>query len=84
MARLKITRASGETIVQITPVVEAAFESNFGSGIQKRFREEERTSDLYWLAHNALMRKEVIPPYGEDFLMTLINVDVLEDELPNG
>ena len=41
MARLKITRASGEVIVQITPVVEVAFEKYAGSGIHKRFRDTE-------------------------------------------
>jgi hypothetical protein len=80
MARLKITRASGEVIVAITPVVEYAFEKNFGTGIQKQIREHEKESDIYWLAHNALQRIEVIEPFGEKFLETLISVEVLDDE----
>lgn len=80
MARLKITRASGEVVVSITPVVEYAFEKYTGQGIHKQFRTEEKQSDIYWLAHNALMRQEVIPPFGDDFLLTLISVEVLEDE----
>jgi hypothetical protein len=80
MARLKITRASGEVVVSITPVVEVAFEKYTGNGIHKQFRDQEKQSDIYWLAHNALMRQEVIPPFGDDFLSTLITVEVLEDE----
>ena len=80
MARMKITRASGETIVQITPVVEVAFEKYTGKGIHKQFRDEEKQSDIYWLAHNALSRIEVLPPFGEDWLNTLISVEVMDDE----
>jgi len=77
---MKITRASGETIVQITPVVEVAFEKYTGKGIHKQFRDEEKQSDIYWLAHNALSRVEVIPPFGDDWLGTLISVEVMDDE----
>jgi hypothetical protein len=80
MARMKITRASGELIVQITPVVEVAFEKYTGKGIHKQFRDEEKQSDIYWLAHNALSRVEVIPPFGDDWLGTLISVEVMDDE----
>ena len=80
MARLKITRASGEVIVQITPVVEYAFEKYTRKGIHKQFRDEEKQSDIYWLCHNALQRIEVIPPFGEEFLQTLISVEVMDDE----
>ena len=80
MARMKITRASGETIVQITPVVEVAFEKYTGQGIHKQFRIEEKQSDIYWLAHNCLSRIEVIPPFGDEWLSTLISVEVMDDE----
>jgi hypothetical protein len=83
MARLKITRATGETIVSITPVVEVAFEKYCGQGLYKQLREHEKNSDLYFLAHNALMRTEVIPPF-DDFLKDLISVEVIEDEGPKG
>ena len=82
MARLKIVRASGEVIVSITPAVEYAFEKFAGQGIQKQIRDFERQSDIYWIAHNALMRQEVIPPFGDDFLATLIAVEVLDDADP--
>jgi len=80
MARLKITRASGDVILSISPVVEYAFEKYTGNGIHKQFRDQERQSDIYWLAHNALQRIEVIPPFGEEFLQTLISVEVMDDE----
>jgi hypothetical protein len=82
MARLKIVRASGEVIVQITPIIEYAFEKFAGQGIHKQFRDHEKQSDIYWLAHNALMRQEVIPPFGDDFLATLLAVEVLDDDDP--
>ena len=78
--KLKIVRESGEVILPITPAVEYAFEKYTGNGIYKQFREFEKESDLYWLAHNALQRIEVIDPFGEAFLKTLISVDVLDDE----
>lgn len=80
MARLKITRASGDVVVPITPVVEYAFERYTGKGIHKQFRDEEKQSDIYWLAHNALSSVEVLPPFSEEFLTTLISVEVLDDE----
>ena len=80
MARLKITRASGDVVVPITPVVEYAFERYTGKGIHKQFRDEEKQSEIYWLAHNALSRVEVLPPFSEEFLTTLISVEVLDDE----
>lgn len=82
MARLKIVRASGEVILTITPIVEYAFEKYCGNGIHKQFRELEKQTDVYWLAHNALQRIEVIDPFGDAFLETLISVEVLDDEPP--
>jgi len=82
MARLKITRAAGEVVLHISPVVEVAFEKYPGKGIHKQFRDEEKQSDIYWLAHNCLQRVEVIPPFGDEFLNTLVSVEVLDDENP--
>lgn len=82
--RLKITRATGETIVQVTPAVEYAFEKYAGVGISKAYRESEKQSDIYWLAHNALQRQEVLAPFGDDFLTSLISVEILDDENPKG
>lgn len=91
MASLKITRASGdESIHLITPAIEYAFEQNFKSGFHKRMRDEERTSDIYWLSWKCLDvaakngSGEAIKPFGEAFLETLAKVEVIEDINPNG
>ena len=67
-------------VVPITPLVEYAFEKFTGKGMHKQIRDEEKQSDIYWLAHNALSRVEVLPPFGEEFLSTLITVEVMDDE----
>lgn len=82
MARLKIVRASGEVILPITPAVEYAFEKYCNNGIYKQMEMYGKESDIYWLAHNALQRTEVIDPFGEAFLETLISVEVLPNESP--
>ena len=83
MARLKITRASGEVICKITPQIEVAFESKFNNGIHKQFRDMERQSDIYWLSWECLRRQEIVAPFGDGFLETLVSVEVMDDEDPN-
>jgi hypothetical protein len=82
MARLKITKADGEaTIHQITPAIEYAFELQFKGGIHKIFRESERQSDLYWLAWECLRKSgQTVPTFGVEFLESLREVEVLDDE----
>ena len=82
MASLKITRASGEIICKITPVIEMAFEKKYNCGIHKKFRDDEMSSDLYWLSWDCLRRLEVVDPWGDAFLETLIAVEVIEDTDP--
>ena len=49
MARLKITRATGEVSEhQITPRIEYAFELYAKKGFHKAFRDDEKQSDVYW------------------------------------
>lgn len=84
MASLKITRASGEVVCKITPAIEYAFETKFNAGIHRRFRDEERQSDIYWLAWECLRRQDVVEPWGDGFLDTLITVEVIDDSDPNG
>jgi len=85
MAQLKITRASGEvTTHKISPAIEYAFEIQFQEGIHKRFRTEERQSDIYWLAWKCLsVSGAQVEMFGEKFVSTLVSVDVLDDEDPN-
>ena len=82
MARLKITRANGDvTEHQITPRIEVAFELYAKKGFRKAFREDEKQSDLYYLSWECIKAAgEVVKPFGPDFLDTLKEVEVLDDE----
>lgn len=82
MARLKITRANGDvTEHQITPRIEVAFELYAKKGFRKAFREDEKQSDLYWLAWECIrLSGETVKTYGPEFLDTLSEVEVLDDE----
>jgi hypothetical protein len=82
MARLKITRATGEVSEhQITPRIEYAFELYAKQGFHKAFRLDEKQSDVYWLAWECLRTSgELVPMFGAEFLDTLKKVEVLDDE----
>jgi hypothetical protein len=55
------------------------------TGFHKRFRDEEKQSDVYWLAWEAERRSGVtVPPFGEKYLETLSKVEVLDADSPNG
>ena len=81
MAKLKITRATGEvTEHQITPAIEFAFEAYKGKGFHKAFRDDEKQSDVYWLAWECIRTSgETVPEVGATFLDTLAKVEVLDD-----
>jgi hypothetical protein len=82
MARLKITRANGEvTEHQITPRIEYAFELYAKKGFHKAFRDDEKQTDLFYLAHECLRASGVVvKPFGAEFLDDLVKVEVLDDE----
>jgi hypothetical protein len=82
MARLKITRATGEvTEHQITPRIEYAFELYAKKGFHKAFRDDEKQTDLFFLAHECLRSSGVtVKPFGAEFLDDLVKVEVLDDE----
>jgi len=86
MIKLKITKASGEIAeYEISPAIEFAFEQNFKSGFHKRFRDEEKQSDVYWLAWESERRAGItVPLFGEKYLETLSKVDILDADSPNG
>lgn len=86
MQALKITKASGEESTHdISPAIEYAFEQHFKAGFHKRFRDEDRKSDLYWLAWECLRKSgETVKPFGIEFLETIRSVEVVDSELPNG
>ena len=81
MARLKITRATGEVSEhQITPRIEYAFELYAKMGFHMAFRTLERQTDVYWLAYECLRTSgETVPMFGAEFLDTLAKVEVLDD-----
>lgn len=84
--RLKIVRASGEeTLHDITPSIEYAFELYAKKGFYKAFTEDPKMSDLYWLAWETLRKSgETVPTFGTAFLDTLTKVEVLGDaDTPN-
>ena len=82
MASLKITRASGEAVIlKITPAIEYAFEKQFNNGIHKQFRDQERQGDIYWLAWECMRRAGLtIPIFGDEFLVELESVEVIDEE----
>ena len=82
MAKLKITRANGEVSEhRITPGVEYAYEISKGMGISKALRENERQTEIYFLAHECLRRANVVVPiFGSEFIETLDTVEVLDEE----
>lgn len=84
MARLKITRSTGDISEhQITPSIEYAFELYAKKGFARAFRDDEKQTDIYWLAWECLRKSgETVPMFGLPFLETLEKVEVLDD-LPN-
>ena len=87
MASLRVTRADG-TVSQheITPAIEYAFEQYAKKGFYKAFQEDQKQSDIYWLAWECLRRADApdVKPFGDKLLETLKAVEVLGDEYPNG
>ena len=82
MARLKIPRANGDvTEHQITPRIEWAFEQYAKKGFHKAFRDDEKQSDVYWLAWECIRSSgETVKSFGPEFLDGLSKVEVLDDE----
>ena len=81
MARLKITRATGEVSEhQITPRIEYAFELYAKKGFHRAFRDDEKQTDLYYLAWECIRTSgETVKTFGPDFLDTLSKVEVVDD-----
>ena len=82
MAKLKITKADGNVSEhQITPSIEYSFELYAKAGFHRRFREEEKQTDVYYLAHECLRSSgETVPMFGAEFLKILKKVEVLDDD----
>jgi hypothetical protein len=82
MAKLKVTRADGSVNeYEITPLIEWSFEVYAKMGFHKAILENQKQSDIYWLSWECIRRSgETVPPFGEKFLETLKEVDVLESD----
>jgi hypothetical protein len=84
MAKLKITRANGDVSEhQITPSIEYSFEIYAKKGFARAFADDQKMSDIFWLAWKCLSKTEDVPLFGEKFVDTLAKVEVLEDSSPN-
>jgi hypothetical protein len=81
MALLKITLANGDASThKITPAIEYAFEQHAGKGFYKAIVDDQRQSDIYWIAWRCLFSAGVeIKPFGEKFLETLEKVEVVDE-----
>jgi hypothetical protein len=82
MAKLQITFVDGKVLEgEVTPLVEYLFEQHYNMGFHKAFREEEKQTMVYWLAHEIVKRSgEPVDAKFENFLVTLKNVEVLDSE----
>lgn len=82
MAKLKITKVDGvATEHQVTPSIEYSFELYAKKGFHRAFREDEKQTDVYWLAWECLRASgETVAMFGAEFLKTLKKVEVLDDD----
>jgi hypothetical protein len=82
MAKLKVTRADGQVQeFEISPILEYSFEQYAKKGFHKALIEDQKQSDVFWLCWEAIRRSgEIVKPFGEDFISTLKNVEVLESD----
>ncbi|CAB4145283.1 hypothetical protein UFOVP479_6 [uncultured Caudovirales phage] len=84
MAKLKITRKDGSVgEFEISPLVQYGFEITHKKSFIKSFIEDQKASDLYWVAWECIRRSgETVPVFGESFIETLTSVEVTSDDLP--
>jgi len=82
--KIKVTIKDGKTeILDVTPATECAFEIEFKGGFFKILRDNEKQSDLYWIAHHAMKRKGLTQLALDAFIESLVEVDIVADS-PNG
>lgn len=81
--RLVIKYADSTHEIEVSPVLEVAFERQFKGGFSKLLGTEERSEHIYWLAWEGLRRSGVtVPVFGDKFLEQLQGVEIASD--PNG
>jgi len=81
MASLKIKLNNGDVITaKITPAVEYAFEQHSGKGFYKAITEDQKQTDVYWIAWRCLVAQKVdVAAFGTAFLDTLESVEIVDD-----
>lgn len=86
MVKLKVTRADGQVgEYPITPLVQYGFEVYAKKSFYAAFTQEQKMSDIFWLAWECIRRSgETVPMFGEEFIKTLSSVDVLDDDPQQG
>ena len=86
MASLKVTFESGAVeTYKITPAIEVEYEAYAKCGINKSFRENERQTDIYYLVWIAIRHSgQSVTVFGNEFLKTLTEVEVLDSDPLNG
>jgi hypothetical protein len=85
MAKLRVTRVDGTVgDYPITPLIQYGFEVYAKKSYYQAFTQEPKMSDIFWLAWESIRRSgETVPMFGEKFVETLTNVEVLDDDSPN-
>jgi hypothetical protein len=64
--------------------VQYGFEIYAKKGFHKAFIEDSMQSHIFWLSWECIRRSgETVPMFGEKFIETLANVEVLDDNSPN-
>lgn len=81
MAKLVVTLTDGVVHnVEISPRLEYNFEQHIGKGFHKAILEDQRQSDIYWLAFEGLRLAGVTVRPMPEFLDTLKSVDVVDSD----
>ena len=82
MAKLRVTTTDNNVAeYEVTPVVEFAFEQYAKKGYHKALYEDQKQSDVFWLVWECMRRAGVtVKPFGEVFVETLKNVEVLDSD----
>jgi len=83
MAKLVITKINGDVSEhEITPSIEYSFEQYAKKGFALAFQQDQKQSDIFWLAWKCLSKVEDVPLFGEKFVDQLAKVEV-KDSDPN-
>ena len=86
MASLKVTFETGAVeIYKITPAIEVEFEAYAKMGINLAFRTLEMQTHVYYLVWIAIKNSgQTVSLWGQEFLKTLAEVEVLDSDPLNG